>query len=83
MSPLCEKEFIIVMKSPNDRAKMSLTSFLTIRLANATAATSHLEKRLKPMGEGPDDFDIETLVQQKENLEKEIRVMLIGKLENP
>lgn len=34
MSALSEREFIIVMKAPNDRVTFNLASFLTIRLAN-------------------------------------------------
>ena len=81
---LCEKEFIIVMKAPSDRVLFSLTSFLTIRLSQ-TRIQSRLaiEKTLKKQGEEFEDIDFDTHVCERDSLSKEIKVMLIGKLENP
>lgn len=87
MSPYCEKEFIIVMKAPNDRIQFSLASFISIRLANARRFSSSLaliEKRLlEKGGEDLDDIDFETIKREREEASQEIRVMLIGRLENP
>ena len=61
MSPGCEKEFIIVMKAPNDRPQYNLASFLTLRLTNDTRKRkSHLEKRLKS-AEELEDIDMDVL----------------------
>jgi hypothetical protein len=80
----CEKDFIMVMKSPDNRVQMNLTSFLTIRLANTTSRRQLFEKRLQPVTnetEGPEDIEIET--REHTFNESDIRVMLIGRLENP
>jgi uncharacterized DUF497 family protein len=84
MSPGCEKEFIIVMKAPNDRPQYNMASFLTLRLTNDTRKRkSHLEKRLKS-AEELEDIDMDVLSVENAPLkEEEMRVMLIGRLENP
>jgi hypothetical protein len=61
MSPLCEKEFIIVMKAPSDRISFNLASFLYIRLANSRKNTKNIEKTLKSSGNELEDIKITTL----------------------
>lgn len=84
MSAGCEKEFIIVMKAPNDRPQFNLASFITLKLTDGTRKRkSHLEKRLKP-AEELEDIDLDVLSVENAPLkEEEMRVMLIGRLENP
>ena len=83
MSPGCEKEFIIVMKAPSDRPVFNLTSFLSLKLADGDRKRkAHLEKRLK----SADDFeaiDMDIISVDLLPKEEELRVMLIGRLENP
>lgn len=43
---------------------------------------TEVEKRLKKKGSEITDIDIETVIKEREK-EKELRVMVIGKLENP
>ena len=82
MSPKCEKEFIIVMKAPNDRQQYSLASFLTLRLGDQERKRyKHFEKQLKS-ADSIEYIEIESKEVDKEE-ENEINVMLIGKLENP
>lgn len=82
MSPGCEKEFIIVMKAPNDRPQYNLTSFLSLKMAEGDRKRkSHLEKRLRAADE-LEDIDME-VINVDVTKEEEMRVMLIGRLENP
>lgn len=55
-----EKEFIIVMKAPLDKAQYNLASFLLIKLADqARKRTTYLEKQLIP-GADLEDIKLET-----------------------
>ena len=61
-----------------------MASFLTLRLTNdSRKRKSHLEKRLKS-AEELEDIDMDVLSVENAPLkEEEMRVMLIGRLENP
>jgi CO dehydrogenase nickel-insertion accessory protein CooC1 len=85
MGAQTDKEFIIVMKAPTDRVSYNLASFLNIRLADSPT-TAKIEKRLKPAESGAgelEDIKIQTVVQEQKDEEREIKVMVIGKLDNP
>lgn len=71
------------MKAPIDRVSYNLASFLSIRLADAVN-TAKIEKRLKPTEGGDiEDIHIQRVIQEQTSEEREIKVMVIGKLENP
>lgn len=71
------------MKAPIDRVSYNLASFLNIRLADA-ANTAKIEKRLQPAEGGElEDIHIQTVIHEQPSEEREIKVMVIGKLENP
>ena len=71
------------MKAPSDRISFNLASFLYIRLANSRKKTQNIEKTLKTSGNELEDIKITTLKQEDIQVENEIKVMIIGKLENP
>jgi len=69
-----------------------LASFLAIKIASPLRRSNsqrtedekiEIEKRLKKRGSEIGDIDIETIINEKQSTPKEIRVMLLGKLENP
>jgi hypothetical protein len=63
MSAQTDQEFIIVMKAPNDRVQINLSSFLTVRLAGSLPSRKQLvEKRLKSAAE-IEDIEIEKSVR--------------------
>jgi hypothetical protein len=88
MSPRAEKEFIIVMKAPSNRIKSNMASFLHLKSASHTRRMSsqnegfEVEKRLKKRGSDLSDIDIE-LHKHEVKEPKCIKVMLLGRLENP
>ena len=79
------------MKSPSNKITFNMASFITIKMANLRRSSSmqrtdeevEIEKRLTKRGSEISDIDIETIINDKQNIPKELRVMLIGKLENP
>ncbi len=79
MSPSAEKEFIIVLKAPTGRQQYSMVSFLTIQLAQRKSKNEEIEKHLKKTD--TDEVELHAVTTHKEI--KEIRVMVIGRLENP
>ncbi|CDW87069.1 UNKNOWN [Stylonychia lemnae] len=92
ISPNCEKEFIIVLKAPNNKVKYNLASFIVIKQAQNLRRTSSIslqnenfevEKRLRKNGSDLSDISIEIHKNPTEQVQKEIKVMLLGKLENP
>lgn len=96
ISPQSEKEFIIVLKAPHNRLRYNLACFLVIRhpqnnlrrhhSSNSNSSEFETEKRLKQRSgsqvSDPSEVEIE-LHQREKSQEKQIRVMLLGKLENP
>ena len=75
-----EKELIIVMKAPLDRPIFNLATFLSLKLPHDDRLRSiEVEKRLKSAIE-LEDIEIETTLREKNDVTKEIRVMMIGKL---
>lgn len=71
------------MKAPYERIQFCLASFLIIKLADQRQTTkAKIEKRLKPEGSELEDIKIETIQHEHEQVETEIKVMVLGKLEN-
>lgn len=89
MSPMCEKEMIIVMKAPLDRMAASLTTFLNIRLIEDRQLPRHIVKQLRRARQSNhfiddiEEIDVDTIVNEDFEVDRELKVMLIGKLENP
>lgn len=85
MPPNAEKEFIIVLKAPTNKIKYNLASYLVLKSANGIrrlhSSNKIEEKRIKKAGNDLEDIEIETASQNID--EKMIKVMLLGKLENP
>lgn len=80
------------MKAPSNRVKYNLASFITLKSANNVrrmhSSTNQdgyeIEKRLTKKGSNIGDIDIELHKKEVErNQPKSIRVMLLGRLENP
>ena len=89
LGPLSEKEFIIVLKSPNNRQAYNMASFLNIKMANNRRNANlednkkqqeHVEKHLLKRSTSQSDVVIEEKVTITKS---ELKVMLLGKLENP
>ncbi len=65
LPPNAEKEFIIVMKAPNNRVKYNMASYLYIKSAsnsrrqNSMSDKYEIEKHLKKRGNDLSDIDIE------------------------
>ncbi len=84
--PKVEKEFILVLKAPSSRLECNMASFVTIKMASLRRAQTEEEKQSEVQkvikqrsAEGELTGLIEERVVQKK---KEIRVMLLGRLEN-
>jgi hypothetical protein len=61
----------------------SLATFLSLSLANQERKRKvHVEKLLKA-GADLEDIEIESIVKENEETCNQIKVMIIGKLENP
>lgn len=89
LPPNGEKEFIIVMKAPSNRVKYNMASFLFLKSANhvrrmnsSSTATEQFEVEKRLMKRGSDLSDIDIELHKKEE-PKSIKVMLLGRLENP
>lgn len=85
VGPMSEKEFIIVMKAPNDRVAFNMTAFLNLRLVSLREYNKRMEKKLRNNGQHDDieDIKLEGKSLSDSNIPQEIKVMLIGRLENP
>lgn len=81
MSGNAEKEFIIVLKAPSNRQFFSMCSFLTISLATRKGKNEDTEKHLKK-GADSDEVSLQTIASAPKEV-KQIKVMVIGRLENP
>lgn len=47
MSPMCEKEMIIVMKAPINRMASNMATFISVRLVQERELPRHIVKQLK------------------------------------
>jgi hypothetical protein len=85
ISPACEKEFIIVMKAPIDRVQYNMASFLTLSLVEHDYHLARLvEKRLKHGSEDElEEIEVEAKAVGGRLPCQTMKVMIIGKLENP
>ena len=63
-----EKEFIIVLKAPLDKAQFNLATFLILRLPSQDRVRDyHVEKQLKPALE-LEDIEIETSISKNQEV---------------
>ena len=80
-----EKEFIIVIKSPSFRQQFNIVSFINIKMADmnrfAKDDQPEIQKHIKKKTSADSSHIEEKLVTKQ--APKELRVMLIGRLENP
>lgn len=72
------------MKAPMDKPQFTMTSFLSLKLANQERKRKFTVEKLLKAGTDLEDIEIETkITPSTDELPNEIRVMIIGKLENP
>jgi len=83
LAPGCEREFIIVMKAPIDRVQFNLTSFLTLTLVEPRREGTGTTEKLLKGAEDLEEIEIEARAREAAPACSQMRVMIIGKLENP